>query len=119
MELAPATRFDLIVDHAKAGLDQPFGLAARLNDLGKLDEELYLQIKFGTTNQDKIRLMNFGVNSFLAGKLIDNYADFVDLEPDSGVLKLRPELIDQMRQNRENEILVFEAGMHLGLAHEV
>ncbi|MGH1454092.1 MAG: DEAD/DEAH box helicase [Paracoccaceae bacterium] len=89
-----------------------------LNDLGKLDEELYLQIKFGTTNQDKIRLMNFGVNSFLAGKLIDNYADFVDLEPDSGVLKLRPELIEQMRQNRENEILVFEAGMHLGLAHE-
>lgn len=89
-----------------------------LNDLGKLEEDLYLQIKFGTTNQDKIRLMNFGVNSILAGKLIDNYADFVDLDLDTGVLKLRPELIEQMRQNRENEILVFEAGMHLGLTHE-
>ena len=43
-----------------------------LNDLGMLEEDLYLQIKFGTTNQDKIRLMNFGVNSILAGKLIDN-----------------------------------------------
>lgn len=89
-----------------------------LNDLGKLEEDLYLQIKFGTTNQDKIRLMNFGVNSILAGKLIDNYAGFVDLELDTGVLRLRPDLIEQMRQNRENEILVFEAGMHMGLTHE-
>lgn len=89
-----------------------------LNDLGKLEENLYLQIKFGTTNPDKIRLMNLGVNSILAGKLIDNYADFVELELDTGVLSLRPELIEQMRQNRENEILVFEAGMHLGITHE-
>ncbi len=89
-----------------------------LNDLGKIDGDLYLQIKYGTTNQDKIRLMNFGVNSILAGKLIDNYTEFVDVELDTGVVSLRPELIDQMRRNRENEILVFEAGMHLGLTHE-
>lgn len=89
-----------------------------LHDLGKLDEELYLQIKYGTTNQDKIRLMNFGVNSILAGKLIDNYAGLVDVQPDAGVVELRPELIAQMRQDGENEILVFEAEMHMGLRHE-
>lgn len=88
-----------------------------LHDLGKLDESLYLQIKYGTTNQDKIRLMNFGVNSILASKLIDVYADFVEVQPDAGVVELKPELIAQMRNNGENEILVFEAGMHLGLAH--
>jgi len=89
-----------------------------LNDLGKLDGDLYLQIKYGTTNRDKIRLMNLGVNSILAGKLIENYAEFVDVQPDAGIVELRPELIAQMRENNENEILVFEAGMHLGLAHE-
>ena len=89
-----------------------------LHDLRKLDEELYLKIKYGTTNQDKIRLMNFGVNSILAGKLVDDYAEFVDIQTDAGVVELRPELIERMRQNGENEILVFEAGMHLGLAHE-
>tara|TARA_R110001606_G_scaffold399293_1_gene583871 strand:- start:1607 stop:4054 length:2448 start_codon:yes stop_codon:yes gene_type:complete len=88
-----------------------------LNDLGKLDDDLYLQIKFGTTNQDKIRLMNFGVNSILAGKLIDNYAEFVGVQSDVGIVELRPELIEKMRENGENEILVFEAGMHMGLAH--
>lgn len=89
-----------------------------LHDLGKLDEELYLQVKYGTTNQDKIRLMNFGVNSILAGKLIDDYAEFVDVQPDAGVVELRPDLIVQMRQDGENEILVFEAEMHMGLGHE-
>lgn len=88
-----------------------------INDLGRLDGDLYLKIKYGTTNQDKIRLMNFGVNSILAGKLIDNYAEFIDVLPEAGVVELQPALIDRMRENGENEILVFEAGMHLGLAH--
>jgi hypothetical protein len=62
--------------------------------------------------------MNFGVNSILAGKLIDDYAEFVDVQPDAGVVELRPDLIVQMRQDGENEILVFEAEMHMGLGHE-
>lgn len=88
-----------------------------LHDLGKIDEELYLKIKYGTTNQDKIRLMNFGVNSILAGKLIDNYSEFVDVQQDAGIVNFRPELIERMRQDGENEILVFEAEMHMGLNH--
>jgi hypothetical protein len=89
-----------------------------LNDLGKLDLNLYLKIKYGTTNQDKIRLINLGVNSILAGKLTDEYNDFFNLLPDSGGVELRPELIARMRENGENEILVFEASMHLGLEHQ-
>lgn len=88
-----------------------------LHDLGKLDEELYLKIKYGTTNQDKIRLMNFGVNSILAGKLIDNYSEFVDVQQEAGIVNLRHELVEKMRQGGENEILVFEAEMHMGLNH--
>ena len=89
-----------------------------LHDLGKVDEGLYLQIKYGTTNPDKIRLINLGVNSFLAGKIIDTYADFVDARPDEGIVEFSPDLVEQMRENGENEILVFEAGLHLGLTHE-
>jgi len=89
-----------------------------LHDLGKLDGDLYLQIKYGTTNQDKIRLINFGVNSLLAARLIDSYSNFVEVQLDAGVVELRPELIAKMRQGGENEILVFEAEMHMGLSHE-
>lgn len=89
-----------------------------LNDLGKLDGDLYLKIKYGTTNSDKIKLMNFGVNSYLAGKLVDSYAEFVEVMPEAGVVEFRPALIAKMRENGENEILVFEAGMHLGLTHQ-
>jgi len=88
------------------------------NDLGMLDGDLYLQIKYGTTNQDKIRLMNLGVNSTLAGKLIDNYVEYVEVRPDAAVVEFQPELIDRMRENGENEILVFEVGMHLGVTHK-
>lgn len=89
-----------------------------LNDLEKVDDDLYLKIKYGTTNQEKIKLMNFGVNSFLASKLIDEYSDFVDVVPNTGVLELQPALIQQMRANEENEILVFEASMQLGISHD-
>lgn len=88
-----------------------------LHDIEKIDESLYLQIKYGTTDQDKIRLMNLGVNSTLAGKLIDKYASFVELRPENGDVELRSELIERMRKDGENEILVFEAGIHMGIKH--
>lgn len=89
-----------------------------LNDLEKIDGDLYLQIKYGTTNKEKIKLINFGINSTLASKIIDSYSDYVDVRADTGIVEFRPELISQMRKNNENEILVFEAGMHLGLTHQ-
>ena len=88
-----------------------------LHDLGHVDEELYLNIKYGTTNKDKIRLINLGVNSILAGKLIDKYSEFINVEQNNGAVDIRPELIERMRQDGENEILVFEAEMHMGLNH--
>lgn len=89
-----------------------------LNDLEKLDNNFYLEIKYGTTSQEKIKLMNFGINSFLAGKLIDQYSEFLTIAPDSGIVHFRPELIERMRESGENEILIFEASMHLGVSHE-
>lgn len=89
-----------------------------LNDLGKVPEELYLQIKYGTTSSEKIRLINNGLNSALAGRLVDIYSDYVETAEESETVYLRPELIEKMRENGENEILVFEAGLHMGLRHD-
>ncbi len=89
-----------------------------LNDLGKLEEDVYLRIKYGTTNAQKISLINDGINSMLAGRLVDVYSDYMAQNPETGSVELRPELIGRMRENSENEILVFEAGMHLGLRHD-
>jgi hypothetical protein len=89
-----------------------------LNDLGKISDGLYLDIKYGTRNHDKIMLINNGINSSLAGKLIDLYADCIDVSLSAGHTILLPVLIERMRENNENEIFVFEAGLHMGLTHE-
>ncbi len=89
-----------------------------LNDLGKLPQDLYLEIKYGTTNSEKIRLINNGLNSALAGRLVDIYSDYVETVDEGETVYLKPSLIEKMRGNGENEILVFEAGLHMGLRHE-
>lgn len=85
-----------------------------LNDLERLEPDLYLKIKYGTTNVQKIQLINSGINSYLASKLIETYSDYVDLNAELGTVEFRPNLIGKMRENNENEILVFEAELHIG-----
>ena len=89
-----------------------------LNDLGKIPERLYLEIKYGTTNAEKIRLINNGFNSALAGRLIDSYGSYVQESESDEAITLQPELIDKMRDEGENEILVFAAALHMGIRHE-
>ena len=89
-----------------------------LNDLGKIPERLYLEIKYGTTSAEKIRLINNGFNSALAGRLIDSYGAFVEEAEGNDAITLQPELIEKMRDEGENEILVFEAALHMGIRHE-
>ena len=89
-----------------------------LNDLGKIPERLYLEIKYGTTSAEKIRLINNGFNSALAGRLIDSYGNFVEDTEGNDNITLLPELIQKMRDEGENEILVFEAALHMGIRHE-
>ena len=57
-----------------------------------------------------------GVGMF-GRSLRNNYSDFVDVQQDAGIVNLRLELIERMREDGENEILVFEAEMHMGLNH--
>jgi len=85
-----------------------------LNDLNKLDKDLYLNIKYGTTDQNKIALINGGINSYLASKLIATYSDCVEFNAQTGIAELRPQLIEKMRNNGENDILVFEAELQIG-----
>ncbi|MDV7144764.1 DEAD/DEAH box helicase [Tropicimonas sp. TH_r6] len=89
-----------------------------LNDLKKIPERLYLEIKYGTTNLEKIRLINNGFNSALAGRLIDSYGTYVEESEGDEAITLQPELIEKMRDEGENEILVFEAALHMGIRHE-
>ena len=47
---------------------------------------------------------------------MDTYSDYVDLNAELGTAEIRPDLIDKMRENNENDILVFEAELHVGFA---
>jgi hypothetical protein len=83
------------------------------NDLNLLDEDLYLKIKYGTNDQFRIALINCGINSHLANVLLDDYSEFIEVNVDAKSVSIDAGVLDKMRDNAENSILVFETQFHI------
>lgn len=86
-----------------------------LNDLEKIDEELYLKIKYGSTDKDEIVLIKNGLSLSLSKILIESYKDYVTVDRDSDTFLLSPTIINAMEYNMENSINIYEAQMNLFL----
>ena len=80
-----------------------------LNDSGVLNQDLYLQIKYGTSNRYEILLIQNGISLSLAKLLLDKYRKFTKFNIEDDTIELDIELIDEMAKNEENQILIFEA----------
>ena len=80
-----------------------------LNDLEMVEENLYLKLKYGTSDRDEIVLIKNGVSLSLAQLLIEKYKNSISVNASSNTIVFRPELIDEMGKNNENQILIFEA----------
>ena len=78
------------------------------HDLELLVDDFYEQIRFGTSDKDKILLIKSGVSSALAGLLLKKYRTFVQINRDMDDVKIDPAAINAMRGNDENDITVFE-----------
>lgn len=77
-----------------------------LNDLELIKPHFYDKIKYGTSDEQMIKMLKEGFSIELAKAIkTGNYSSYIDL---SGDLKVKHEIIQKMQENNENEILTFE-----------
>lgn len=83
-----------------------------LNSLTLIEEKLYLKIKYGTDNQEKIALLNCGVSNTLSNFLHEKYSDYYTAYIDRSIVIFSDDLITEMKKNGENGILISEVKMN-------
>ena len=79
-----------------------------LYELNLLDNDFYNKIKFGTMDSQKIVLSRNGFSMSLANLLIDKYNTYVTTDEVTNNYIIASEIIDIMRSNNENDIMIFE-----------
>jgi len=76
-----------------------------LNDLELLQANFYDKIKYGTSDTGMIKLLKEGFSIELTKLIIDKYKQFINT---ANELKVRSGIINAMKNNDENEIMIFE-----------
>lgn len=79
-----------------------------LNTLRLIDDELYLKIKYGTSNKEKIVLLNCGISNTLSSILFERYKNLYNVDASNNVVIFDDTLINTMKDNGENGILISE-----------
>ena len=78
-----------------------------------VEEKLFNKIKYRTTNKDKIKMIENGISYTLADILIDNkYNNFYNKENNNII---DDNILQEMENNNENDILIFEMKNYLGM----
>lgn len=79
-----------------------------LNDLGMVKKDFYEQIKYGTDDESKITLIKNGLSLPLANLLIKEYNKYLEIDNDRNTVFIQPSIIQEMNENFENDILIYE-----------
>lgn len=79
-----------------------------LNDLKLIDDVLYLKIKYGTDDKLKVLLVKNGLSLGLVNLVVDEYSQYLKVDYENSIVKYVPEIIEEMRSQGENEVLVYE-----------
>ena len=83
-----------------------------LKDLGLVDKQFYDQIKFGASDLRLISLLQNGLSLELSRLLLESYTKLLNIDPEKGTVSYDAGLLEAMRANDENPILIFEAQSH-------
>ncbi len=84
-----------------------------LKELELVDDDFYDQVKYGTSNKEVICMLKNGFSMELAKLLTTTYSASLEFNLEQDTVVYGRQLIDQMRQNEENDILLFEAESNL------
>ncbi len=81
-----------------------------LNNLGLIEQGFYEKIKYGTDDEEMIKMLKEGFSIELAKAITSgDYSKYINM---SDNLKVESSIIQKMRENNENEILIFEIGYY-------
>lgn len=83
-----------------------------LNDLDLLDKTFYKQIKYGTNDEKKITMIENGFSAGLASLVLEKYSKYVDINVGANMVNLESGIKAAMKENDENRIFIFEAGLN-------
>ncbi|MBJ9977078.1 DEAD/DEAH box helicase [Pseudomonas sp. S75] len=83
-----------------------------LNGVGALDPGFYKLIKYGTADDNKIKLIRDGYSHGLADLMLEKYPETIRKSL-SGEIEVSPRLVNKMVENNESDLLIFEAKMNL------
>jgi len=85
-----------------------------LNDLNLIDKDFYDRIKYGTSDKNLITLLKNGFSLELAKCITkEDYKTFIEIKIDTEEIIIKSKLIDKMKLNAENKILIFEIKFHI------
>ncbi|MMZ52190.1 ski2-like helicase [compost metagenome] len=79
-----------------------------LNDLKFVQKDFYERIKYGTSDRSKITLIKNGLSLTLTNLLVSEYSEYLKIDNDLKTVVIKPKIIDKMKDNEENEILIYE-----------
>ena len=80
-----------------------------LNDVDLMEKTFYLKLKYGTDSVLQIAMIKNGISLSLSTLLLEKYRQYVSVDIETDVISLSPDVIDAMKTNSENEILIYEA----------
>lgn len=83
-----------------------------LNGVGVVNAAFYKQIKYGTTDDIKIKLIRDGFSHGLADLVLEKYPGMVKVVQ-NGDVEVNPQLVKLMIFKEESDLLIFEARMNL------
>jgi hypothetical protein len=83
-----------------------------LNDAGMMEPEFYLRLKYGTTDDVRIRLIREGFSRSLSELIVKRYRESLAVD-DDGDVTVNSNLLQKMRLNEESEMLIFEASLNV------
>lgn len=83
-----------------------------LYSLKFIEESLYLKIKYGTDNKNKIALLNCGISNTLSKILEEKYQHLYEADFDNNTISFSDDILCEMEKNHENGILISEVKMN-------
>ncbi len=83
------------------------------NELEVIDESFYLLIKYGTNDKRVITCTRNGISLGLAKLLVEKYSKYLIIDTNLDLVLFRDGLLERMKENRENMVMVYELGYAL------
>jgi len=86
-----------------------------LYDMQKIDEEFYMKIKYGTNDENVIRLIRYGFSRGVAELILVEYSDFVIIDIEHESVNLIDGLYEKMESDGVSVFQLFEVEMNTAI----